>query len=357
MKICYILSYRSPEYVRTKTLLGALKQLNNIEVFEAVNTAKGMFRYVQTLMLLLYIKKTQKPECYILGFRGYEIFWIVRILTIGKTLVFDHMMSPYDSLINEKKWIKKGSFVDKILIFLYEKLILRYSDIILTDTVLHKKYFTNLFKIATEKIIAIPVGADEAIFRQENEIEDSNTQAYFNVLFYGSFLPLHGMDVILKSAQLLRKYPIKFTIIGGSHKNLKEFLQMKEDLNLDNVKHIKWIPIEHLPEIINESDICLGGPFGNTGQAKRVVTGKTFQALAMAKPVVVGEIDFDYGFINKKNCLLVKQSSSRALAEIILWCTQNREKLFLIGKNGRVLYLRNFSINSIKNHLQKLLLS
>ena len=351
IKICYILSYRSPDYVRTKTLIGALKQLKDIKVFEAVNTSKGIFRYVQTFILLLGIRIKEKPDYYILGFRGYEIYWVVRILTAGKTLVFDHMMSPYDSLVNEKKMVKKGSFIDK-LIFIYEKMILHFSDIVLTDTVLHKYFFSNLFEIPTEKIIAVPVGADEAIFRQEKEFEGKYCQHVLNVLFYGSFLPLHGMDVILKAAHLLRKHPIKFTIIGGSQKSLKEFFKMKEHLNLSNVKHIQWVPLEQLPEVIIKSDICLGGPFGNTGQARRVVTGKTFQFLSMAKPVVVGEIDYDYGFMNKKNCLLVKQASDRELAEIILWCNQNREKLFLIGKNGRDLYQKKFSINCIKKPLQ-----
>ena len=220
MRICYILSYRYPGYVRTKTLLSALKQIQDIKVFEAVNTVNGIFRYVQTLILLSWIRITKNPDYYILGFRGYEIFWIVRIIVAGKTLIFDHMMSPYDSLVNEKKKVKRGSIIDK-LIYFYEKLILQCSDIILTDTVLHKNYFVNLFEIAPEKVIAVPVGADEVVFRQVKIFERKNNENVFNILFYGSFLPLHGMDIILKAAYLLRKLPIKFTIIGGVNRSLK----------------------------------------------------------------------------------------------------------------------------------------
>ena len=106
IKVCYILSYRFPNYVRTKTLTRALKRTDNVVLFEAVNTARWVFRYVQTLILLLWMRIKNNPDYYILGFRGYEIFWIVRLITFGKTLIFDHMMSPYDSLVNEKKIVK-----------------------------------------------------------------------------------------------------------------------------------------------------------------------------------------------------------------------------------------------------------
>lgn len=355
MNICYILSYKDPEYVRTKTLLNALQQIQDIKVFRAVNTIKGIFRYIQTIILLTWIRITKNPEHYILGFRGYEIFWIVRIIVAGKILIFDHMMSPYDSLLNETKSIKKNSIFDK-LIFFYEKKVLQYSDIILTDTVLHKNFFVNLFKLEPEKIIAIPVSADEVIFRQKDNFNRKRDKNFFNVLFYGSFLPLHGIKIILKAAYLLRDLSIKFTIIGGENRSLIDFYRIKKNLKLNNVNHIKWVPLDQLPGKIEMTDIFLGGPFGNTGQAKRVITGKTFQSLAMAKTVIIGRIDYDYGFIDKENCLLVKQASENELAYSIKWCLDNKDKLFIIGKNGRELYLKNFSTLCIKGLFRRLII-
>jgi glycosyltransferase involved in cell wall biosynthesis len=352
MKICYILSYRCPDYVRTRTLLSALKQLEDVEVFEAMNTSKGIVRYMQTVLSLFWIRIKRNPECYILGFRGYEIFWIVRFITLRRTLIFDHMMSPYDSLVNERKWVKKGGILDR-LIYFYEKLILKYSDNILTDTALHKTFFVELFKIMPGKVFAIPVGADEDVFRKESFSEREKKRDVFTVLYYGSFLPLHGMDTILKAANLLRELPILFTVIGGSGKELKTFLKSREELGLNNVTHIKWVSYEQLPQMIYDTELGLGGPFGNTGQAKRVITGKTFQFFAMAKPVVVGEIDNDYGFRDKVNCLLIPQGDEKKLADAILWCFKNQDKLREVGVRGLNLYRKKFSIDIIKNVLQE----
>ena len=355
IKVCYILSYRCPNYIRTKTLTGALKRMDNVVLFEAVNTTKGICRYAQTLILLLWIRIKKNPDYYILGFRGYEIFWIVRFITFGKVLIFDHMMSPYDSLVNEKKIVRNGGLFDRLICF-YEKSILRHTDIILTDTDLHKTYFASQFAVNAEKIHSIPVGTDEDMFKPVPFISHGDKKDFFSVLFYGSFLPLHGIDIILAVAHLLRDKPISFTIIGGRGKALRDFNEMKKRLDLNNIIHKKWVPYEELPDVIQKADVCLGGPFGNTGQAHRVITGKTFQSLAMGKPVIVGKIEHDYGFRDKENCLLVSQGNKRNLAEAILWCSENQDKLPAIGNNGLELYRNNFSIDRIRKILQEILL-
>ena len=351
IKVCYILSYRCPNYVRTKTLIAALKRIDNVAFFEAVNTTKGIFRYVQTLSRLLAIRMTKKPDYYILGFRGYEIFWIVRILTLGRPLIFDHMMSPYDSLLNERKIFKKNSPIKK-LIYFYEKSILKYSDVILTDTIIHREYFANLFKEKQEKIYAVHVGTDEELFKNLPSGNEVKKKDFFEVFFYGTFLPLHGIDIILKAASIVKDRPIRFTIIGGKKKKLRDFYEIKKRLKLKNVIHKERIDYEQLPDMISESDVCLGGPFGNTGQAHRVIPGKTFQFLAMGKPTVVGKINADYGFEDKKNCLLVPQGNEKEIANTILWCFENQEKLGEIGQRGLELYRTKFSIDHIKEALQ-----
>lgn len=349
MRVCYVLSYRDPEYVRTRSLIQALSGMDDIELLKAVNRSPGIRRYAQTLRRVLTLRMKKDPDCYLLGFRGYEIFWIVRILTRGKTLILDHMMSPYDSLVHEKRLIREGGLGR--LVRLYERSILRGADIILTDTEPHRSYLAGRFGIDTAKIHPIPVGTDEDLFTPVSEPSRGGAGA-LHVLFYGSFLPLHGMGVILGAARELRENPIRFTIIGGRGKTLREFHAMKERLELDNVDHIPWVPCERLPDLIREADICLGGPFGGTGQAHRVVTGKTFQGMAMGKAVIVGKTGHDHGFRDKKNCLLVAQGSERHLAEAIRWCLENRDRLPAIGGNGLKLYRKRFSIDRIRGDLR-----
>ena len=74
-----------------------------------------------------------------------------------------------------------------------------------------------------EKIHSIPVGADENVFEPlASNIEYTITEE-FKVLFYGSFLPLHGVDIILNAALMLKEYNIVFTLIGGGRIDLTTF--------------------------------------------------------------------------------------------------------------------------------------
>ena len=349
--VCYILSYYIPDYVRTRTLVSALEKIETIRLYQARNSSKGFLRYFQTLWKLIVIRILHNPEFYILGFRGYEFFWFVRLITIGKPLIYDEMMSPYDSLMNEHKAIKQGGFIAK-LIYLYEKSIIHSSEIILTDTNIHKEYFQKLFQITPEKIFAISVGTDEDLFHPIDSAIDRDVSSPFEILFYGSFLPLHGMDTILKAASILHGHPIHFTLIGGYKINLSGFHQMIKEFNLLNVTHIDWVKFEDLPEQIARTDIGLGGPFGNTGQGKRVITGKTFQFLAMAKPVIVGETIMDCGFENKTNCLVVPQGDEKALAEAIYWAFQHKTEIVQIGQRGYDLYQSQYSIKRISDQLK-----
>jgi glycosyltransferase involved in cell wall biosynthesis len=354
IRVCYVLSYRCPEYVRTGSLTQALGRVPGIEVLKTVNRARGIWRYAQTLRGLLNLRIEKDPDRYILGFRGYEIFWIVRIVTWGRPLILDHMMSPYDSLVHEKKLIKEGGIVGRIL-HLYERSILHSADIVLTDTQPHRSYLAGQFGVDAGKIHPIPVGADEEMFKPAPAALHRGGKGLFRVLFYGSFLPLHGVDIILKAAQVLRDRPMKFTIIGGRGRALRDFHETRKRLKLDNVVHKRWVPYEQLPDLIQEADVCLGGPFGGTGQARRVVTGKTFQSLAMGKPVIVGTTGHDYGFRDKENCLLVSQGDEEALARAIRWCFENRDQLPAIGNNGLQLYRERFSTDRIQKILQGIL--
>lgn len=354
LRVCYVLAYYSPDYIRTSTLVAALKRVAEIELFQARNTTPGAWRYLQTLGRLLYVRLRYNPDCYILGFRGHDIFWPVRIMAWRKILIFDELMSPSDAIINEGKRTGKGALGR--LIFLYEKLILHLADLVLTDTNSHKSFLMRFFSLSDEKVAALPVAADEVLFLPAEQMPGVNVPGnLFNLLFYGSFLPLHGIEVILDAASLLCEEPIRFTLIGGGRRDEQRLREKINRLGLDNVRYLRWVDFADLPGLIAKCDLGLGGPFANTAQAGRVVTGKTFQFLAMAKPVIVGRTDESAGFVDKGNVLMVSRGDARALADAVMWAFHHREELVTIGVRGRQLYNEQFSLAVVEKRLREIL--
>ncbi|MCJ0825712.1 glycosyltransferase [Luteimonas sp. 50] len=349
-KVCFVLAYRAPDYIRGRALCAALAGSGAVDLWLAVNRTKGIRRYWQSIRQLLHVRSNFDPDVYILGFRGHEIAWLVRWLTRDRQLVLDALMSPYAAMKEEGKLGLLGRVLAPCW-RRYEGAILHLADAVLADTHLQAAYYRDEFRLPVDKVIAIPVGAIE---RAGDPAIPPSTASHgpLRVLFYGSFLPLHGMDVILDAAASLSDLPIEFDFIGGSRAQARQFRAACNTRGIQRYTHRRWVPLEHLLQHeIPGADLCLGGPFGGTPQARRVVTGKASQCMASGKATVIGRIDEDYGFIDRDNCLLVEQGNAAALAEAIRWAHDHRAELPAIGRRGRALYEQRLSGRVIGDRL------
>jgi glycosyltransferase involved in cell wall biosynthesis len=346
--VAYVVSYGDPHYIRNRSLLKALGDMPEVKVAVARNARRGIWRYFETLHALLRLRATFTPDIYILGFRGHEIFWLVRFLTRGSPLAVDALMSPSAALAEENKAGLVGRLLAP-LVKAFERSLLRRADLVLTDTRLHAEYLAHTFALPLAKICPLPVGAIE--FDRDSMPNHADAGDPFRVLFYGSFLPLHGIDVIVAAAALLGDLPLVFDFIGGRTSQAKRLHRQCKSSNVRHT-HRQWVPFDQILRTeIPRASLCLGGPFGGTPQARRVVTGKTSQCLALAKATIIGRIDEDYGFIDKVNCLLVDQRDPKALANTIRWAYENRAILAGIGALGKALYEVRLSTRVIGEQL------
>jgi len=350
-QLAYILAYRAPDYIRSQSLLQALGNCSRIELLVARNQSKGIKRYVETWRALRQLRKAHNPDIYVLGFRGHEMFWPVRWLTRGKPLVFDALMSPSAALSEENRAGRLGRLIAPVMHHL-ERSVLRNADLVLTDTAQHAAFYETQFSLPKEKFLIIPVGADEigAASAVTEEVEAPKTP--FSALFYGSMLPLHGIDIIVSAAAQISDLPIRLDFVGGNTQQAKYLHKLCATYGVTHYTHRRWVPFNELITIdIPRADLCLGGPFGGTPQARRVITGKTSQCLALGKATIVGVIDEDTGFLDKQNCLLVPQADAAALATALRWSFSHRDALPRIGQRGQMLYHERFSAHSIAQQL------
>ena len=351
MRICYVLSYRAPDYIRTQSLLTAIGRLPGVECYPAINVATSLRRYRQTLEKVAHIQKMHRPDLYVLGFRGHELYWPLRHLVGRRPIIFDAMMSPSLALAEENQYGGIGRLASHLIAPL-EKRILHDADLVLADTQAHVQAFIERFRLPPEKILALPVGAVETAPMALSP----GCQSRLRVLFYGSFLPLHGFDTILSACAELKELPLDIDFIGTNSKVEAELRKVLGRTGQLRYRTRRWIPFSDIVQHeLPSTDLCLGGPFGNTPQGRRVITGKTAQAMAQAVPTIVGETVNSMPFIHQKNCLYVPQGHAKALSESIAWANQNRKQLVAIGLRGQVLYRENLSLDIITKKLTHLL--
>ncbi len=351
-KVGYVLAYYEPDYIRTRALVNALKHIPKVELHTAINSNRSILRYLQTAYRLVVMRIRQHPDLYLFGFRSHESYWLFRALTFPKPVIFDEFINMHTALTKEKKKIKESSLVAK-LARAYVRMIHKSARKILTDTQLHAQSSSRTYGTPKNKYGIIYVGTDESVFFPQRKLSKSRSKGKLEVFFYGNIQALHGIDVILEAAKILRQDGIHFTIIGGkgSPATIKSIRSKIKLDGLDNVSYTEWADFSSLPGLIGVSDVCLGGPFGATEQAKSVITGKTFQFLAMAKPTVVGDIDEDAGFVDRQNCLIVKQGSADALARKLRWAVDHKQELPSIGTAGYDLYKSRFSSEALSHAL------
>jgi len=357
VKVCYILSYRDSGYIRTRTLVSALQSLEHVELYEACNTLHGLVRYIQTLVKLVKIRIKYDPDIYLLGFRGHEIFWPVRLITRNKPLIFDSFVSPSQSLIEESRHGLLGRAIGNIIRIL-ESRMLKACEFLLTDTKQHSNLFIEEFGVKESRVRHIYVGADPLTPALDSihRIQPAKEKESLSVLFYGTFLPLHGIETILDAARILTNTPILFTIIGGNEKIFRKLNRNHKSSDSKNIKYYPWVDFAELRDsLIPAADVCLAGPFGGTPQARRVISGKTFQFLASSKVTVIGIIEEEVGFVDRVNCLLVRQKDPIALAEILRWTLDHKHLIPDIGKNARDLYCDKFDIPEIAANLSEVI--
>ena len=358
-KLLYVLCYKAPNYTRTESLLASLENIEEVELTVIKNSNTGILRYPEVFYRLIRYRLQQKPDITLVGFRGQESFWFIYPFIMKSKIIFDEFINHHNWISDEhSKFGPVSSSFVKIL-DVYMNWVIGRCMYVLEDTKSHVKLAQALYKDKyKDKFVAIPVGANETMFKVRRRSKKTSNK--LEVFFYGNMLPLHGLDIILEAIKdsCNKNKNIHFTIIGGRGKPTMTELINKFIVDkklVENITYTPWVDYKKLPQMIADSDVCLGGPFADTSQASRVITGKTYQFLAMARPTIVTDIDENTVFIDKINTLVIKRGDSSDLARAILWAENNRTELAKIGKSGRELFDSRYSKRHITKRLKVLL--
>ena len=324
MKLLFI-SGRESTYTRNAVILKSLRELG-IEITECTDSSSHyLLRYLKSFEKFI-IKRKEDFDLIFIGFFGQPLVPLVKKLT-DKPIIFDAFLSAYDTMCFDRKKFTPKSLGGKFFYWL-DKHSCELADKILLDTNAHIDYFVSTFDLAEEKFQRVFVGADDSIFYPRNIIKKANM---LTVFYYGTYRPLHGITYIIKAAKKLESYSdIEFEIVGKGPE-YKKNMKLAEEMKVENINFIDWIPYEKLPLEIAKADVCLGGHFSDNDKAKRTIAGKTFQFIAMKKPVIIGNSPANRElFEDRKNALLIEHGNADALADAILELKENeklREKI------------------------------
>ena len=358
LRVCYFGTYRS-EYSRNRILMEGLRR-NGVEVIEChatlwqgiedrVETVESGWKHprfwlriigVYIALLRRYWQIGGAYDVLVVGYPGQLDVFLARLLSWlhRKPLAWDIFMSIY--LIALERGLDASSQWGVGLLRRLEWLACRLPDQLIIDTAAYAAWFAETHGVPAARFHLIPTGADDRIFFPVPP--SSNKSGKFTVLYYGTFIPNHGVRTIVEAAALLADdLSIRFELIGDGPDRPAAMAFIRER-NLTNVSFVDWLEPAELRQHIADADLCLG-VFGVTPQSLMTVQNKIYECLAMGKPVVTGDGPaVAEQFVHGTHIYLVQRRDAQELADAmrrLLADSALRERL---GDRGNVLFSQQF---------------
>ncbi|MDU8944068.1 glycosyltransferase [Ovoidimarina sediminis] len=223
-----------------------------------------------------------RPDVVVVGYLGHlDVLMLWPFAKArGVPVVWDAFLSLHDTVVADRRMLSHGHPLARLL-WLWEWLACRAVARVVLDTGAQAALFREAYGLPPDRVTSVFVGAEAAAFP---EAPPAPSAARAQVLFYGQFIPLHGIATIVEAARLARGRPIDWTVIGQGQEAGRIRAMLDEDTP-EALTWVDWVPYEELARRIAGADVCLG-VFGESGKAGRVIPNKVFQILSAGRPLV-----------------------------------------------------------------------
>ena len=278
-------------------------------------------------------------DALIVGYPGHADLPAARFAARGAPVVFNPLVSLFDTLVADRRRFGPESLVARTL-RAADRRALRSADLVVADTSAHAAYLAELGGIPRARVAVCLVGAEERLFTPAWEPSEPP-------LFVGKLIPLHGIETILAAARLAPELPLR---IAGSGQ-LEHVLRDRPP----NVEWIRWIPYDELPVALRRAR-CALGIFGTSAKAARVIPNKAYQALACGTPLITAETPAARELlVDGESALLVRPGDAEALAEALRRLTSDDALARRLSGGGLATYREHASEEVLGRRWRELL--
>ena len=301
------------------------------------------FRIIQNYAkLLTRFFKIRDYQAIIVGYPGHFDVFVAYLLSliVRKPLVWDVFNSLYLMMIEQGVGTKSPVTIK--LVKFFERLACRLPQSLILDNDVFIDWFRETHRINTSRFRTVQIGADDRYFYP---IEPKHKpDGKFRVVYYGTYIPNHGVEYIIDAARLLADDPaIEFVMIGkGPEREKAEKLASTHQLK--NVEFIDWIEWTQLSACIADMDLVLGA-FGISKQLQLTNNNKIYEAFAMRKPVVSSTSAAMPSVLHHgEHLYLCERGSSQALANAIRTLKNDPALCVKLAENGHRVFFEHFDI-------------
>lgn len=230
-----------------------------------------------------------------------------------------------------------------------EHVTLRIPDILAVETDQFCDLYAEMYSLPRSRFLRLPMGADEEHYYP---VEDAEERSPTTVLYWGNFLPHHGVETIVKAAARIDPEEVEFVFLGdGPRRESAESLAA--ELNLENISFEGFVSQSEVRYWASVSRVTLG-VFSNDRRALASITNKVNEGIAMRCAVITERSPaITEWFTHRGSIYMVPPADPDALSYAICECLDDRELVEDIATGGYQVYQEELSPERVGEILAK----
>lgn len=263
----------------------------------------------------------------------------------SKKLISELYISLY-ATAEDRSWFSSEKSLKAKYFKYIDRLMLDKSDILIhlsAHELDHIAKTINFKNLDEKEIYILPLAIEP---KRKAKPLDSDT---FRICWWGSFIPLHGIDVVLKAFEILIKQwegKISFDMFGRPGPKADHYINVIQELGITTNVHLhtdKTFANGQLGKYLEHyCDLALGH-FGNSPKAKHCFPNKIVDAMAMGIPVLTMNAPSIKEFADPEKDLFICSNTAETIAETIINIIHDPEECRKRGERGYKIYQKIFS--------------
>ena len=373
-RICYFGTYRS-EYSRNQIMIAGLREAGaevvecHAQLWTSIEdrvqvTRGGWLRprfwwrvFCACSSLLRQHRQIADYDALMLGYPGQFDVYVARIFAWfrRRPLVWDVFMSIY--LIARERQLERGNALTVQMLRFMEGVALRLPDLLIADTAEYVGWYGRTYGLRSDRFRVVPTGADDRRFQPQLPL-DPPAPGPLRVVYFGTFIPNHGVRYIVEAArQLADKSGIVFELIGDGPDRASA-QELAQQYRLRNIEFSPWMEAAALAQRVGQAQVVLGA-FGQTPQSLMTVHNKIYEGLALGRVVITGDSPaVRAALVAGTELWVVDRDDPASLARALRQLAADRPLCSRVGMAGYRRFVSSYSVAAIGQvtlaHLQEL---
>lgn len=266
---------------------------------------------------------------------------------LNKYVVGEFYISAFDTWVNDRKTVNiNTSKANKLL--KNDQRFIDICDQVIFQNASERDYYLNLIdrEGSANKTSLTPLATNPKCRAQLPYVNLSLNS--LTLCWWGTFIPLHGLEKIIFAAKGLKNKGIDFRLylFGTSeekslpYKKQIEELDLETNVYIDNEKNFADKSLEKF--LVDHCDIAFGN-FGDSEKAKTVMVNKVVESASMGLPVISQRTKALGEYFTDNDSIFFCDSNPKAIAEKVVEIINAKQKLKVVAEGAYNLYSQRFT--------------